>query len=164
MPTTTKASLTIPLPLRLTLLVLEPLTALNGAYLTLFQPLSYHTAITRPSPVWSPPFSPQNQYLYTQLAAAWLVFAFNESVVLYLYDDLRLWKLMCWGMLISDAVYHVSAVQAVGGWERFAGVGGWNGFDWAVAICAGGAAVVRVWIVGFVKGEGGEGKGKGKGE
>nr|CDP31408.1 Putative protein of unknown function [Podospora anserina S mat+] len=158
-----KASTTIPLPLRLVLLLLEPLGALNGAYLTLFTPSSYHSAIARPHPPsWSPPFSPQNQYLYTQLAGAWLVFAFNESVILWLYDDLKLWKLMCWGMLISDLVYHVSAVQAVGGWERFLGVGGWNLFDWAVAVSAAGPAVVRVWICLFAGEKGGREKGKGE--
>lgn len=90
------------------------------------------------------------------------MFAFNESVILWLYDDLKLWKLMCWGMLISDLVYHVSAVQAVGGWERFLGVGGWNLFDWAVAVSAAGPAAVRVWICLFAGQKGGREKGKGE--
>ncbi|KAK4172616.1 hypothetical protein QBC36DRAFT_71412 [Triangularia setosa] len=155
-PSPAKAALTIPLPLRLVLLILEPLAALNGAYLALFHSSSFHSTLTRPSSAWSPPFCPGNQYLYTQLAGAWLLFAFNSSVILWLCDDLRLWKLMCCGMLLSDAAYHVSAVQAVGGWGRFVGVmtGGWDWREWAVMGSCVGPAVVRVWIVLFVKAAG----------
>ncbi|KAJ4300129.1 hypothetical protein N0V88_002798 [Collariella sp. IMI 366227] len=122
-----KASTTLPLLYRLTLLLLEPLFALNGAIMTFRTPHDYITKITHNPTL----YNPANQFLYTQLGGAWLMFAFNEAVVMYLVDDLRVWKLLCWGMLVSDVVYHVSSVQAVGV-GGFQEAGGWNAFDWAV--------------------------------
>ncbi|KAK4188758.1 hypothetical protein QBC35DRAFT_185410 [Podospora australis] len=141
----TKATLTVPLITRLYLTILEPLMCLNGVYLTLFHPSEYHSKITR---FGLASFSPENQFLYTQLAAAWLVFGFNEAIVLWLVDDLRVWKLLCIGMLLSDAVYFVSSVEAVGGWERFSAIGEWDAFDWSVFIMAVIATLMRLVVLG----------------
>jgi hypothetical protein len=124
----TKASTSLPLAYRLTLLWLEPLSAVNGALMTFRDPADFAAKITHDPAL----YTPANQFLYTQLGGAWLLFAFNEAVVLRCVDDLRVWRLLCWGMLVSDVVYHVSSVQAVGGWEVFSRVGGWNAFDWYV--------------------------------
>jgi hypothetical protein len=151
----TKASSSLPLAYRLTLLLLEPLFALNGAVMTFRNPADYVASITHDPAL----YSPRNQFLYTQLGGAWLMFAFNEAVVLRLVDDLRVWRLLCLGMLVSDVVYHVSSVQAVGGWEVFVRVGGWSAFDWAVFVSAVGPMVVRVLVVagvGVRKGEKGK--------
>lgn len=142
-PTVTRASTALPLLYRLTLLLIEPLCALNGALMTFFSPAAYVAGITHDASL----YAPANQFLYTQLGGAWLLFALNEALVLRLVDDLRVWRLLCWGMLASDAVYHVSAVQAVGGWEVFSDVGRWNSFDWAVFVSAVVPMVVRVFIV-----------------
>ncbi|KAH6635036.1 hypothetical protein B0J18DRAFT_462175 [Chaetomium sp. MPI-SDFR-AT-0129] len=139
----TKASTSLPLLYRLTLLYIEPLFALNGALMTFRDPSGFATSITHNPAL----YTPANQFLYTQLGGAWLLFAFNEAVVLRLVDDLRVWRLLCWGMLVSDVVYHVSSVQAVGGWERFVSWGLWNGFDWAVFASAVVPMVVRVCVV-----------------
>jgi hypothetical protein len=150
-----KASTSLPLLYRLTLLLLEPLFALNGALMTFRTPRDFATQITH-DPAR---YTPANQFLYTQLGGAWLLFAFNEAVVMGLVDDLRVWRLLCWGMLVSDVVYHVSSVQAVGGWEVFVRFGEWSAFDWAVFASAVGPMVVRLLIVAGV----GVRKGKGKG-
>ncbi|KAL2132619.1 hypothetical protein VTI74DRAFT_3583 [Chaetomium olivicolor] len=138
-----KASAYLPVLYRLTLLVLEPLSALNGAVMTFRTPRDYVTRITHNARL----YEPANQFLYTQLGGAWLLFAFNEAVVMWLVDDLRVWKLLCCGMLISDVVYHVSSVQAVGGWEVYRRLGEWNAFDWAVWASAVGPMVVRLLVV-----------------
>jgi hypothetical protein len=62
-------------------------------------------------------------------------------------------------MLVSDAVYHVRSVLAVGGWEVFVRFGAWNAFDWAVFASAVGPMLVRLLIVAGV----GVRKGKGRG-
>ncbi|KAK4153491.1 hypothetical protein C8A00DRAFT_33782 [Chaetomidium leptoderma] len=160
--TTIKASTSLPLAYRLTLLLLlEPLFALNGAVMTFRTPAEYVAQITHDPAL----YSPANQFLYTQLGGAWLMFAFNEAVVMNLVDDLRVWKLLCWGMLVSDVVYHVSSVQAVGGWEVFVRLGAWEWFDWAVFASAVGPMVVMVLVVLGVGVKGSERKVvKGKGE
>ncbi|KAK4125583.1 hypothetical protein N657DRAFT_642324 [Parathielavia appendiculata] len=140
------ASTALPLAYRLTLLVLEPLRALNGAVMTFRAPADYVAHVTHKPAL----YSPANQFLYMQLGGAWLLFAFNEAVVLRLVDDLRVWRLLCWGMLVSDIVYHVSSVQAVGGWGEFVRVGEWNTFDWAVFASAVVPMVVRLLVVAGV--------------
>ena len=60
-------------------------------------------------------FRADTRFLYTELAGAWLYFAFVEVIVLRLFDDLRLWRLLCLGMLLSDVPYFYSTAQAVGG-------------------------------------------------
>jgi hypothetical protein len=156
--TTIKASTALPAIYRLTLLVLEPLFALNGAYMTC-TPQAYVSAIAHNAAL----YRPANQFLYTQLGGAWLLFAFNEAVVMRLVDDLRVWRLLCWGMLVSDVCYRVSSVQAVGGTARMLDLGAWNAFDWAVFASAVGPMLVRVLIVAGVGVETEEGKAK-KGE
>ncbi|GAB1319196.1 EXPERA domain-containing protein [Madurella fahalii] len=163
--TTVKASTAVPLLYRLPLLVIEPLCSLNGAVMALRNPRDYTAKITRDLAT----YHPANQYLYTQLAGAWLLFGLSEVLVLGLVDDLRVWRLLCAAMLASDVVYHVSSVQAVGGWERFVRFGEWGAFDWAVFVSAVVPMVVRALVVLGVgvraQGPSREaGKGKGKGE
>ncbi|KAK4236526.1 hypothetical protein C8A03DRAFT_45485 [Achaetomium macrosporum] len=159
MTTPIKASTAVPLSYRVTLTLLEPLFALNGAMMTFLTPQAYVSGITHEPAL----YSPANQFLYTQLGGAWLLFAFNEVVVMRLVDDLRVWRLLCCGMLVSDLCYHVSSVQAVGGWARFCELGQWTAFDWAVFASAVGPMVVRLLVVAGVgvknvEEEGGKGK------
>lgn len=154
-----KASTALPFLYRLILLLLEPLSSLNGAVMTFRAPADYVTAIAHDAAL----YHPANQFLYTQLGGAWLLFAFNEAVVMTLADDLRVWRLLCCGMLVSDVVYHVSSVQAVGGWEAFVRFAEWSAFDWAVFVSAVVPMVVRVLVVAGVGVRAG-GKGKAKGE
>lgn len=138
-----KASTALPLLYRLQLLVIEPLCSFNGAVMALRNPQDYAAKISR----GFAPYDPADQHLYTQLAGAWLLFGLSEVLVLGLVDDLRVWKPLCAAMLASDVVYHVSSVQAVGGWERFARLGEWDAFAWAVFVSAVAPMVVRLLVV-----------------
>lgn len=90
----------IPLAYRLLLLYLEPLMALNGSLLCLFAPrLFLHTF----SPYLS--YHADNQIVYNQLAATYILFAFNQAVVLRIAKDLRVWKAIVVGILLCDTVH-----------------------------------------------------------
>ncbi|KAL2200768.1 hypothetical protein P885DRAFT_74604 [Corynascus similis CBS 632.67] len=146
--TSASASTSLPFAYRLTLLVLEPLFALNGALMVFRDPTGYAAGMTRDLELASRAYDPRaNGFLYTQLGAAWLLFAFNEAVVLRLVDDLRIWRLLCWGKLISDVAFVISSAQAVGGWESFVQFGVWSAFDWAVFVSTFGPMLVRVLVV-----------------
>ncbi|KAL2127918.1 hypothetical protein VTI74DRAFT_9994 [Chaetomium olivicolor] len=134
----------IPLAYRLLLTTIEPLIALCGALQALHNPDDYTSAMTRGSVL----FSPGSTFLYTELAGAWLYFAFVEAVVLRLFaDDLRLWRLLCAGMLLSDVAWAHSVAQAVGGWAVWLDVGGWSAMDHAMFWTSAPIAVVRLLIV-----------------
>lgn len=60
---------------------------------------------------------------------------------------MRVWKLLCGGMLVSDVLWHVSAVQAQGGWGRFTEIGEWGPVDWMVVASAVWPMVVRLGVV-----------------
>ncbi|KAJ9134069.1 hypothetical protein NKR19_g8794 [Coniochaeta hoffmannii] len=104
----TSASASLPSIYSFTLTTLEPLFAINGVFLALFKPQSYLSTMTRDTAT----VAPDTRFLYTQLAGAWLFFAFVEAVVLRRFDDLRLWRLLCAAMLLSDAAYCHSVAQA----------------------------------------------------
>jgi hypothetical protein len=122
--TSAKASTSIPYILRFPLLWLEPFFALNGAILTLFKP-----------------------NVYTELAGGWLHFAFTEGVVLRLVDDVRVWRLLCIGMLLSDFAYCHSVAEAVGGWAEWLVVSRWTLEDWVVTITTWPFVFARIAIV-----------------
>ncbi|KAK0715137.1 hypothetical protein B0H67DRAFT_451159, partial [Lasiosphaeris hirsuta] len=115
-PASPKASTSLPLLCRVTLTTLEPLFAISGALMALRDPNNYiSNYLTRGAVA----YAPETQPLYTQLAGAWLVFAFIEAVVLRSFDDLRLWRLLCVAMLPSDIAFAYSAAQGVGGWTAY---------------------------------------------
>lgn len=131
-----------------TLTTLEPIFALGGSLINFINPESYLRTLTSLSPPQPPiPYVPTTSFLYTQLCGAWLMFAFNEAVVLRLVDDLRLWRLLCWGMLLSDLCYCWSCAEAVGGWENLVKVGRWGLEDWAVAVSTLLPLLVRLGLV-----------------
>ncbi|KAK5653950.1 hypothetical protein OQA88_7875 [Cercophora sp. LCS_1] len=109
----TKATTTIPYLIRFVFTIWEPLTAINGCYLTIVDPAHLaSTYLTR----GTLSYTPASQTLYTQLGGMWLLFAWNEAVIMRVYDDLRLWKLLLVGMLISDALFYQAVAEAAGGW------------------------------------------------
>lgn len=90
----------IPFLYRLILLYVEPLMAFNGAILCLFAPALFLNT-----------FSPYLRYrsdaqiIYNQLGATYILFAFNQAVVLRVAKDLRVWKAIVLGILICDCVH-----------------------------------------------------------
>lgn len=127
---TTKASTTIPALPRALLLYLEPLFALAGVLLALTNPSQYVSTMTRDA---LPAAQPNTHFIYTQLAGGWLHFVFTEAVILRCVDDVRVWRLLCTGMILSDLLYLHSTAEAVGGWVEYVKVGEWTGADWTVA-------------------------------
>ncbi|TWU73900.1 hypothetical protein ED733_003419 [Metarhizium rileyi] len=148
------ASSSIPLPYRLLLTVLEPLFAANGAMLVFRAPAHYLSMMTRHAAA----ATAGPTFLYTSLGGSWLYFAFVEAVVMRVCDDLRLWRLLCAGMLLSDAVFCHSVAQAVGGWAAWAGLSAWTLDDHLVFWGTVPFIVVRVLVVlgvGLDEGRGG---------
>ncbi|KAK3390756.1 hypothetical protein B0H63DRAFT_557666 [Podospora didyma] len=137
------AKAAVPFFMRFTLTVLEPLFAVNGTILTLFGQSAYTSGVTRNGV----PYYADAQFLYTQLGSLWLVMAFHEAVVLNLVDDLRVWRLLSAGWLISDVFYHLSAAQAVGGWDKFFTLSEWSSFEVACVVTALAPALMRICIV-----------------
>lgn len=127
----TRSAKGIPWFYRFLLLNLEPICALSGAIVLLFQPVPYLSAMTRGS---ISKFDTSTNFIYTELAGAWFHFAFTEAVVLRLVDDVRVWRLLCASMLLADIAYCHSCAQAVGGWELWLQISMWTTQDWTVAI------------------------------
>jgi hypothetical protein len=142
-PLTVSATASVPYIYRLTLTTLEPLFAVNGAFLAFIAPQSYLSTMTRETAT----VSPDTRFLYTELGGAWLYFAFVEAVVLRQYDDLRLWRLLCVAMLLSDATYCHSVAQAVGGWGPWLDLSRWTVADHAVFWSTAPCALVRLLLV-----------------
>ncbi|PVH70114.1 hypothetical protein DL98DRAFT_620731 [Cadophora sp. DSE1049] len=137
------ATASIPLVYRLILTTIEPLLAVLGALLAFRNPGEYISTMTRNSAS----FAASTAFLYTELGGAWLYFAFNEAIVLRLFDDLRLWRILCMGMLLSDAAYCHSVAQAVGGWGAWSTMGSWATEDWVVFWTTAPMVFVRILIV-----------------
>lgn len=147
-----KASTTIPWLFRFLLLNLEPFFALGGVFLALFKPGDYLSTMTRESLT---SIQPASHFIYVSLAGGWLHFAFTEAVVLRLVDDVRVWRLLCIGMLLSDVLYLHSTAEALGGWAEYARLAGWTARDWVVAVTTVPFLLTRVGVVvGVWGGEG----------
>lgn len=137
------ATAAVPPLSRLLITTIEPALAVSGALLAFRQPRAYLSTMTRRAGT----FSSDTVFLYTELGGAWLYFAFVEAVVLRLYDDLWLWRLLCAGMLLSDAAYCHSAAQAVGGWGSWVTFEDWTVEDWVVLITTAPMVLARLLLV-----------------
>ena len=146
----------VPLLYRLTLLYIEPICALNGAYLLLRSPSRFLNAVSPNHPLPSSSSSSSSnvssfsssastlpsddgtadplasvRILTDMLGIMQLVFAFNLAVVLRVARrDARLWRCMCAGMLLSDALHILASVREYGGWRSSADVSAWRVNDW----------------------------------
>jgi hypothetical protein len=110
---------TLPRLYSLFFLVLEPISALVGAYFAHFHPSTYLTLTTPLSP--SPSSLPLSTTIaLTQLANLYLLFTINEALVLRSTSDLRVWRTLLFGLLVAD-LGHLWSVRGlgVGGYWRF---------------------------------------------
>ncbi len=144
--TVISAKQTVPFIYRFILLVFEPFVAVAGAFFTLRRPATYLATLTRELV----PFREDTSFLYSQLSGRWLLVAFIELFILNNFDDRRLWRTLCLGMLLTDATYLHGCAQAVGGWASFVTVGNWTVNDWFVFVTALPPIVVRVLMVSSV--------------
>lgn len=137
------ASTSIPFVYRLILTTIEPFFAVSGAVLAFRDPGGYLATMTRASVS----FASETRFLYTELGGGWLYFAFTEAVVFRIFDDLRLWRVLCCGMLLSDFAYCHSAAQAVGGWGAWFNLRLWGSEDWLVFFTTAPMVMARMLIV-----------------
>lgn len=143
----------IPLAYRALLLYVEPLMAFNGSLLCLFFPrLFLHTF----SPYLA--YHADDQIVYNQLAATYVLFAFNQAVVLRVARDLRVWKAMVLGILLCDSI-HLWAGFDVMYKDGTASPRAWRPEDWVAVLSL---AVPMSLRVAFLAGVGVREEGHGK--
>ncbi|KAI6858836.1 hypothetical protein D0864_13386 [Hortaea werneckii] len=141
---TPKASASIPQALRVLLLYVEPLFTVGGILLLMLKPEAYTKDTTRSSMTI---IDPKSIFVYTQLAGGWAHIAFSEAVILRLVDDVKVWKLICIGVLLSDALYCHSMAQAVGGWATWIEIGEWSPQEWVATAMTWPFVLTRLAIV-----------------
>jgi hypothetical protein len=139
-----KASTTIPYLYRFLLLNVESLFALNGAVLVFLRAGLYASTMTRGAIAST---QPAEHFIYTELAGGWLHLSFTEGVILRLVDNLRVWKLVCCAILLSDIMYCHSCAEALGGWIVWFNVLEWTAADWVVTLSTWPFVFVRLAIV-----------------
>ncbi|KAF2014712.1 hypothetical protein BU24DRAFT_423611 [Aaosphaeria arxii CBS 175.79] len=99
----------IPLLYRIMFLYFEPFSAFNGALLCHFRPANFLTTMSATAT-----YSPSVQVIFDQVAACYILFAFNEAVVLRITKELRVWKTMILGMVLCDMLHIYGSWQALG--------------------------------------------------
>lgn len=99
----------LPLVYRVLFLYFEPMGALLGSLLLHFSPQKFLTTM-RPDLV----YDAMHQVVYDMLAATYVLFAFNEAVILRLTNDLRIWKALLCGILLCDAIHLYGSCSALG--------------------------------------------------
>lgn len=110
-------------------LVIEPISALAGAYYANFHPSTYLT-LTHPAiPSLSGTALPLSTTIaLSQLANLYLLFALNEALVLRSTSDLRVWKTFLFGLLVAD-FGHLYSVSGLGH-EIYWRITEWNSMAW----------------------------------
>ncbi|KAI6782901.1 uncharacterized protein J7T54_002060 [Emericellopsis cladophorae] len=167
----------IPLFYRIVLLYIEPLFALNGAFLCLASPSHFLDAVSPHHPVAntasivalaapsslshssSSSSSSSNgddtlrnvRILTDMLGIMQLVFAFNLAVTLRVAGtQTKIWRVMCAGMLLSDLLHIAVSVREYGAGGvggQGVGVGAWRLTDWINFGILVGMGVVRLGAV-----------------
>jgi hypothetical protein len=110
----------------------EPLAALGGAMLCHFDAPRFLSTMTATAI-----YQPSSQVIFDQLAATYVLFAFNEGILLRMVKDLRVWNIMMTGMLVCD-VLHLYASWVIMGTSVFLRPWVWRGEDWL--------AVGTMWV------------------
>lgn len=139
----------IPLIYRIYFLLLDPIFALSGAYLILTQPASFLVATTPTSltPLLAP--TALTTLLLTNIASLYILFGFLALVLLQT-RDLRIWRTILAGILVSD-IGHAYALYAADP-AAFVNAEKWRGEDWVNNGILVFGALMRV---GFLMGVGG---------
>ncbi|XXH05152.1 hypothetical protein Hte_011577 [Hypoxylon texense] len=114
----------LPLAYRAFFLIIEPISALVGAYYAHFRQDEY-LAMTIHTPS---ELSSGTSIVLSQLANLYLLFALNEALVLRSTGDLRVWRTVLSVLLIAD-FGHLYSVGGLGFWVYW-NVTRWNAIDW----------------------------------
>ncbi|OIW33176.1 hypothetical protein CONLIGDRAFT_163593 [Coniochaeta ligniaria NRRL 30616] len=124
--TRTAAAFSLPLIYRLFFLLIEPISALVGAYYAYFgqdEYLRLTHAASAPSPI---PLG--TSITMSQLANLYFFFAINEALVLRSTSDIRVWKTVLFCLVIAD-LGHLYTVRGLGP-EIYWSFTKWNAIDW----------------------------------
>ncbi|KAH6664860.1 hypothetical protein B0J14DRAFT_606844 [Halenospora varia] len=115
----------------------EPLAALGGTYLTLFQPTRFLSGII-PVPALSQfysslssssvPITPVMQMLLTNIGSLYVLFAVNEGITLRVTRERKVWYSVVCGMIMSD-IGHLYAAYTVAP-ARASEFLAWNSDEW----------------------------------
>jgi hypothetical protein len=119
-------SFVLPVAYRVFFLIIEPISALVGAYFAHFRQEDYLT-LTHASTAMSP-IPTGTSIMMSQLANLYLLFTLNEALVLRSTGDLRVWKTVLFVLLVAD-FGHLYSVKAVGS-QVYWNVASWNAIDW----------------------------------
>ena len=136
--------LKVPFAYRALFLYFEPVGAFLGALLLLFRPASFLNAMAPAAK-----YATDNQIIYDQLAATYLLFAFNEAIIFRITNDLRVWRGILIGILVCDAIHLFGSWAALGGavfWDPRT----WRLEDWVNLVSLWGQAAVRLAFVAGV--------------
>lgn len=124
--TRTAAAFTLPLIYRLFFLIIEPISALVGAYYAHFDQDEYLTLTHAPSAPSPIPLG--TGIAMSQLANLYFFFALNEALVLRSTSDLRVWKTVLFCLLVAD-LGHLYTVRGLGP-DIYWTFAKWNAIDW----------------------------------
>ncbi|KAE8454122.1 hypothetical protein EG329_005046 [Mollisiaceae sp. DMI_Dod_QoI] len=135
-------------------LYLEPVMALSGTYLCIFNPQRMLTgtvplpAITAASSTGAPVITPMMQMLLTNIGSLYVLFSINEGLVLRFSKEKNVWLGVVGAMLMSD-IGHLYAVYAIAPermWQALA----WNSDEWInYGTLWFGAALRLAFMLGF---------------
>lgn len=129
-------------------LIIEPISAVIGAFYAHFKPLDYlqltHAAS---APSYSSTIPLSTSIVLSQLANLYLLFAINEALVLRSTSDLRVWKTVLFGLLLAD-FGHLYSVKDLG-IEIYWNVLKWNRMDYGnVGFVYAGATMRLLFLAG----------------
>ncbi|TQV94454.1 hypothetical protein V2A60_005497 [Cordyceps javanica] len=152
-----QTGLALPLIYRLFFLVLEPVSALVGAYFCHARQARYLTLLDASSAAaatYATGAVPLGTSVaLSQLAAMYLFFALNEAVVLRSTGDLRVWRAVLAVLLLADLA-HLYALRALAAPPRGSGVYhdvlAWNAADWGNVPWVYAGAALRVCFLAGV--------------
>lgn len=132
----------IPTIYRILLLYVEPALAVQGAVMCAWSPLWYLSVMTPHAT--DDLYHPTLQVIFNQLSATYLLFAFNQAVVLRVADgNLPVWKAMITGMLVCDLI-HIHATKDALGWETQLDPTRWRFDDWFNLVVLFGMSALRI--------------------
>ncbi|KAI8964064.1 hypothetical protein F5Y11DRAFT_345803 [Daldinia sp. FL1419] len=114
----------LPLAYRAFFLIIEPISALVGAFYAHFRQDEY-LSMTRHA---ASPVPLETSVVLSQLANLYLLFALNEALVLRSTGDLRVWRTVLFVLLVAD-FGHLYSVNGLGSWVYWE-VTRWNAIDY----------------------------------
>lgn len=125
-PGVATTSFGVPFIYRMFFLLVEPISALAGAYFAHFRKSDYLQLTHAAS---SPDAIPLvTNVVLSQLANLYLFFALNEALILRSTNDLRVWKRLVFCMLLAD-FGHLYSLRELGS-QIYWSVTDWNIMDW----------------------------------